>query len=55
MIQEILINSDPGKFFKPFTWAPTPQRSSDWDELAALLSDGYRLSARKQKSRRRQP
>jgi predicted DNA-binding protein (MmcQ/YjbR family) len=61
MVQEILINSDPGKFFKPAHLGPKGwvgvrlNDSSDWDELAALLTNGYRLSARKQKSRRRQP
>ena len=51
MVQEIVINSDRDKFFKPpylvvKGWVGVRLNdSSDWDELAVLLTDGYRLSA----------
>jgi predicted DNA-binding protein (MmcQ/YjbR family) len=59
MIQEILINSDPAKFFKPpylgaKGWIGVRLDSAtNWDELTALLTDGYRMSARQKPMRRR--
>jgi predicted DNA-binding protein (MmcQ/YjbR family) len=61
MVQEILINSDPGRFFKPPYLGPKGwvgvrlDDGTNWDELAALLTDGYRLSVRKRPARRSKP
>ena len=60
MVQEILINSDPAKFFKrpylgPKGWIGVRLNDgSDWEELAALLTDGYRMSVPKKSSQWRQ-
>lgn len=61
MVQEILINADPSRFFKPPYLGPKGwvgvrlDDGTNWDELAALLTDGYRLSVRKQPSRPSKP
>lgn len=51
MVQEILINSDPKRFFKPpyvghKGWVGARlDVKVDWDQLAGILHDGYLLSA----------
>jgi predicted DNA-binding protein (MmcQ/YjbR family) len=60
MVQEILVNSDPKRFFVP----PYMGKSGwvgvridykvKWDELAAILKDGYEMSTPK-KSRAARP
>lgn len=53
MVQEILVNSDPKRFFIPpymgkQGWVGVRiDRKVKWDELAAILNDGYLLSAPK--------
>ncbi len=50
MAQEILVKSDPRRFFKPpymghKGWVGVRlDGSMDWDEVTAILRDGYRLS-----------
>jgi predicted DNA-binding protein (MmcQ/YjbR family) len=50
MVQEILISSDPKKFFKPPYMGPKGwvgvklQGKVDWAEVAGILGDGYRMS-----------
>src|SRR2546423_6377211 len=50
MVQEILINSDAGKIFKPPYLGPKGwvgvrlDKNTDWHEVAAILNDGYRMS-----------
>jgi len=53
MVQEILVNSDPKRFFKPPYMGPKGwvgvrlDYKVNWDELAAILKDGYLMSAPK--------
>jgi hypothetical protein len=53
MVQEILVNSCPRKFFKPpyvghRGWVGVRLEGNvDWDELAGILTDGYLMSAPK--------
>ena len=53
MVQEILVNSDPKRFFVPpymgkSGWVGVRiDRSVKWDQLAAILKDGHQLSAPK--------
>ena len=53
MVQEILVGSDPKRFFKPpyvghKGWVGVRlDIEVKWDELAAILEDGYRMSAPK--------
>jgi hypothetical protein len=53
MVQEILVGSDPKRFFKPpyvghKGWVGVRlDVEVKWDELAAILEDGYRMSAPK--------
>lgn len=53
MVQEILVGSDPKRFFKPPYVGPKGwvgvrlDLKVRWDELAAILNDGYRMSAPK--------
>jgi predicted DNA-binding protein (MmcQ/YjbR family) len=50
MVQEILINSDAKKFFKPpyvghKGWVGVRlDGKTDWHEVAAIVNDGYRMS-----------
>jgi predicted DNA-binding protein (MmcQ/YjbR family) len=50
MAQEILIKSDPQRFFKPpymghKGWVGVRLESkADWEQIAAILKDGYQLS-----------
>lgn len=50
MVQEILVNSDPKKFFRPpymghKGWVGVRlDAGTDWSEVAAILRDGYILS-----------
>jgi len=52
MVQEILINSNGARFFKPPYLGPKGWvgvrlgSSTDWDELRSLVTDGYRLSVK---------
>lgn len=53
MVQEILVGSDPKRFFKPPYVGPKGwvgvrlDVKVRWDELAAILNDGYLMSAPK--------
>ena len=53
MVQEILVNSDPKRFFVPpymgkSGWVGVRiDRTVKWDQLAAILNDGHQLSAPK--------
>jgi hypothetical protein len=53
MVQEILVGSDPKRFFKPPYVGPKGwvgvrlDFKVRWDELAAILNDGYQMSAPK--------
>lgn|SRR5487761_957835 len=53
MVQEILVGSDPKRFFKPPYVGPKGwvgvrlDMRVRWDELAAILNDGYQMSAPK--------
>ncbi|MGA7872988.1 MAG: MmcQ/YjbR family DNA-binding protein [Candidatus Binatus sp.] len=53
MVQEILVNSDPERFFVPpymgkQGWVGVRiDRKAKWDHLAAILKDGYLMSAPK--------
>jgi predicted DNA-binding protein (MmcQ/YjbR family) len=53
MVQEILVKSDPGRFFVPPYMGPkgwVGVRLDDqvnWDEVAGILNDGYLMSAPK--------
>jgi hypothetical protein len=53
MVQEILVGSDPKRFFKPPYVGPKGwvgvrlDVKVRWDELAAILNDGYQMSAPK--------
>ncbi len=55
MVQEILVNSDSRKFFKPpymghKGWVGMRLEGKvDWDEVAGILKDGYQMSAPKAK------
>ena len=58
MVQEILVNSDPKRFFIPpymgkQGWVGVRiDNKVKWDELAAILKDGYLMSApRKSRAR----
>jgi len=59
MVQEILINSNAARFFKPPYLGPKGwvgvrlDPNTDWDELRNLLIDGYRLSVKPKPVRRR--
>jgi hypothetical protein len=56
-VQEALVRSDPGRFFKPPTSASgtfsdwlgvfldNPEPAVDWDEIAEILEDAFRLVA----------
>lgn len=56
MAQEILINSDPKKFFKPPYMGPKGwvgvrlDGKTKWSEVADILKDGYRMSMPQKKS-----
>jgi predicted DNA-binding protein (MmcQ/YjbR family) len=56
MAQEILINSDPARFFKPpymghKGWVGVRlQGKADWDHITAILKDGYEMSLPMKKS-----
>lgn len=56
MAQEILINSDPQRFFKPpymghKGWVGVKlEGKADWDQIAAILKDGYQMSVPSRKS-----
>ena len=58
MAQEILINSDPQRFFKPpymghKGWVGVRLEGKlDWSHLAAILKDGYEMSLPMKKSAR---
>jgi len=51
--QEMLVDADPERFFVPPYMGPSGwiglrlDRKPDWDELAELVEDGYRLAAPK--------
>ena len=51
--QDLLIRSDPGRFFSPPYVGPSGwigvwlDRKTDWDVLKGILADGYRLIAPK--------
>lgn len=53
MVQEILVNSDPRRFFVPPYMGPKGwvgvrlDHKVNWDELAAILKDGYLMSTPK--------
>jgi hypothetical protein len=55
MVQEILVNSSPRKFFKPpyvghKGWVGVRLDGKvDWDEVAGILKDGYLMSAPKKR------
>ncbi len=55
MVQEILIHSDPQRFFKPpyvgaKGWVGVRLDTKvNWDEVATLLKDGYQLSIPKKR------
>ena len=61
MVQEILAGSDPVRFFKPpyvghKGWVGVRlDVRVDWDELTAILKDGYLMSAPKTLAGRRGP
>ena len=52
-VQEILVNADPKKFFRPpyvghKGWIGVRlDRQVDWDEIADILEDSYRMTAPK--------
>jgi hypothetical protein len=54
MVQEILVNSDPKRFFKPpyvghkgWVGVRLDVKVVDWDELANIVADSYRMTAPK--------
>ncbi len=54
MVQEILVGADPKRFFKPayvghkgWVGVRLDIKEVDWEELAELLQDGYRMTAPK--------
>jgi predicted DNA-binding protein (MmcQ/YjbR family) len=61
MVQEILINSDPKRFFVPpymgkQGWVGVRlDYKVKWDQTAAILEDGYRMSMSAKKSRADRP
>ena len=57
MVQEILVNSDPERFFKPpyvghkgWVGVRLDVKVVDWDELANIVADSYRMTAPKRLS-----
>jgi len=57
MVQEILVNSDPERFFKPpyvghkgWVGVRLDVKVVDWDELASIVADSYRMTAPKRLS-----
>ncbi|MFI5353084.1 MAG: MmcQ/YjbR family DNA-binding protein [Candidatus Binatales bacterium] len=57
MVQEILVNSDPQRFFKPpyvghkgWVGVRLDVKVVDWDELANIVADSYRMTAPKRLS-----
>jgi hypothetical protein len=57
MVQEILVNSDPERFFKPpyvghkgWVGVRLDVKKVDWDELANIVADSYRMTAPKRLS-----
>jgi hypothetical protein len=59
--QEMMVKAAPGRFFVPPYVGPSGwvgvwlDRGADWDELAELLADGYRLVAPKRLQRALDP
>jgi predicted DNA-binding protein (MmcQ/YjbR family) len=59
MVQEILVNSDPRRFFVPpymgkSGWVGVRiDRNVKWDQLAAILNDGYLMSVPKKPKKSR--
>jgi hypothetical protein len=54
MVQEILVGSDPKRFFKPpyvghkgWVGVRLDVKNVDWEELVGILEDGYRMTAPK--------
>ena len=54
MVQEILVGSDPKRFFKPpyvghkgWVGVRLDVKNVDWEELAGILEDGYLMTAPK--------
>ena len=60
VLQEILVGSDPKRFFKPpyvghkgWVGVRLDVKNVDWKELAGILEDGYLLSAPKRLTKQR--
>ena len=60
MVQEILVGSDPKRFFKPpyvghkgWVGVRLDVKNVDWKELAGILEDGYLMSAPKRLMKQR--
>jgi predicted DNA-binding protein (MmcQ/YjbR family) len=59
-VQEILVHSDPERFFVPpyvghkgWVGVRLDLKSPKWDQVAGILEDGYRMAAEKARPRRK--